>query len=53
MIDQDIINGTSKKKTWAQRTFGPMNPGSLRGTVLMLMAGAMGSGLLALPSNAQ
>ena len=35
--------------TWLQRTCGPLNPGSLRGSIFALMSCALGAGAFALP----
>ena len=37
------------KRSWRQRTFGPIAPGSIRGSVFTLSSSAIGAGALALP----
>ena len=39
------------KRTWCQRTFGKMNPGSLRGSIFNLCILSLGTGLLAIPQK--
>ncbi|KAM3133958.1 hypothetical protein pb186bvf_013924 [Paramecium bursaria] len=39
--------------TWFVRTFGPMNKGSLRQSIIALICTAMGSGMLSFPHNAE
>ena len=36
--------------TWLSRTFGPMNPGSLRSSIFALLSTALGAGAFALPN---
>lgn len=49
--EMDLIEGEepTEKPTWAKRTFGKMNKGSLRGSIFTLLSTAIGSGCLALP----
>ena len=39
------------KRTWCKRTFGKMNPGSLRGSIFNLCILSLGTGLLAIPQK--
>ena len=39
----------SSGKSWSQRTFGKMLPGSLRGSVFTMVSTAIGAGCLSLP----
>ena len=39
------------KRTWCQRTFGKMKPGSLRGSIFNLCILSLGTGLLAIPQK--
>lgn len=39
------------KRSWFQRTFGKMNPGSLRGSIFNLCILSLGTGLLAIPQK--
>ena len=39
------------KRTWCQRTFGKMGPGSLRGSIFNLCILSLGTGLLAIPQK--
>lgn len=45
--DLSPFGGT--RKTYAQRTFGPMKQGSIRGSIFALCAVAIGAGVLSLP----
>ena len=51
-IDPSSITGSpsSMNKTWSQRTFGKMEPGSIRGSIFTLASTAMGAGYLATPT---
>eukprot|EP01017_Pseudomicrothorax_dubius_P035975 TRINITY_DN510_c0_g1_i1.p1 TRINITY_DN510_c0_g1~~TRINITY_DN510_c0_g1_i1.p1 ORF type:complete len:227 (-),score=54.01 TRINITY_DN510_c0_g1_i1:849-1529(-) len=37
------------RKSWMQRTFGPLEPGSVRGSIFTLLSTALGVGILTLP----
>lgn len=39
--------------SWAQRTFGAMNQGSIRASIFILASTAMGAGFLAIPTTLQ
>ena len=43
------IPETPAQRTWAQRTFGKLYPGSLRGSIFTLLSTAIGTGCLTLP----
>ena len=38
------------KRSWTERTFGPMNPGSIRGSIFTLVCTALGAGYLSVPN---
>lgn len=40
---------SSFRKSWTQRTFGKMLPGSLRGSIFTMVSTAIGAGCLSLP----
>ena len=44
-------NEEQDKRTWCQRTFGKMGPGSLRGSIFNLCILSLGTGLLAIPQK--
>jgi len=39
----------TKERSWADRTFSPITPGSLRGSTFTLISTALGAGVLSLP----
>ena len=39
----------SQKKTFSQRTFAPLNQGSIRGSIFTLTATSIGAGILTIP----
>ena len=41
----------ASNKSWVQRTFGKMEQGSIRSSIIALLSCAMGSGMLAFPCN--
>jgi amino acid permease len=41
--------GLPRRPSWYARTFSPLGTGSLRGSVFMLVSGAIGAGIVALP----
>ena len=41
----------SDERSWCKRTFGKMNPGSLRGSIFNLCILSLGTGLLAIPQK--
>jgi len=53
--DGQLIERTARaiseydKQNWLERTFSPMTPGSLRGSIITLMSTALVSGILSLP----
>ena len=44
-------NEETEKRTWCQRTFGKMGPGSLRSSIFNLCILSLGTGLLAIPQK--
>lgn len=38
-----------KERSWCQRTFAPIGPGSLRGAIFNLVSSSIGAGLLSIP----
>ena len=50
-INEDINEGIVEKRSWFKRTFGKMNPGSLRGSIFNLCILSLGTGLLAIPQK--
>ena len=44
-------NEEKEKRTWCQRTFGKMGPGSLRSSIFNLCILSLGTGLLAIPQK--
>jgi amino acid permease len=54
--DQDITESEKEEnqnetKTWKERLFGPIDPGSIRGSIFNLSILSLGSGCLALPQS--
>ena len=47
----DISEEKIEERTWCKRTFGKMNPGSLRGSIFNLCILSLGTGLLAIPQK--
>jgi amino acid permease len=48
---QLIEGGLSEKRTLSQRLFGPIDPGSIRGSIFNLAILSLGSGCLAMPQT--
>ena len=47
----DISEEKIEERSWCKRTFGKMNPGSLRGSIFNLCILSLGTGLLAIPQK--
>lgn len=47
--DSEGESPSSFRKSWSQRTFGKMLPGSLRGSIFTMVSTAIGAGCLSLP----
>lgn len=45
----EVKASPKSQEPWMKRTFGPMNQGSIRGSVFTLASTAMGAGYLAIP----
>ena len=48
--DVEQSDGLPKSRTFLQRTFSSLRPGSVRGSIVSLAMTAVGAGMLALPS---
>lgn len=50
-FDEGVDSGDESnfRKSWSQRTFGKMLPGSLRGSIFTMVSTAIGAGCLSLP----
>ena len=45
----DYVDGSSPNRSFFTRSFGPMAPGSIRGSIFTMLSVAIGAGLLSLP----
>ena len=50
-LDDITEEEKSDERSWCKRTFGKMNPGSLRGSIFNLCILSLGTGLLAIPQK--
>ena len=48
-LTQPLINPPKRRRSWSERTFSAIKPGSVRGSIFTLTSTAIGAGALSLP----